>query len=713
MILAPRRALALALAIVCLTSVVAFGDATAAAWIFKDGFEGGNLSKWDTSQNVSVIKNSTLAFKGKWVARATSNGTAAYASDTLASTKVELFARVRFKIESQTSDAQILSLRTASGAELLSVGRASSGALTLTNGVTGGIQASVTTVTAGVWHEVMLHVHLDDDTSRWDVMFDHVDVPQLAALGALGTNPIGQFRVGESRSGRTVTMLLDDAGYDDEAVDDTAPSTPTGLSLQSLTAAAARVNWAANPAIDGVDRYSLYRDGVFVTAVNEDQNSFTDLTVTPGASYTYKVEAVDNAGNTSPMSAGIVVVVPLPNATGPTVPTGLAVDVVRSDQVSLVWNANPAADETRTYRIMRDGVEVGVVTGWDLYFIDTGLTPSTGYAYTIIARDVGGLSSAASPPVMITTSPSDTPTVWWGVATHKEGSTSDRQVRQNLESTIGRDFVTFRKYANWTQNIPSNLQRSDWDNEGIMPFTAWTTYVKGAGDLTYADIASGARDAEIHAQAVRIRDSEIPMFFTFQHEPEDGQGATDPQAGPPQDYIAAYIRIHDIFEEEEVDNVTWVNTLTLASFKRSKGKTAEAWSPPPQYYDYVGVDGYVRWPCVQWDGRPFFSFRDTFRESYEFAASLGKPLFIGEIGIIEQTSCGNTSGDPDAKADWYRETRAQMKAWPLVVGVAWTHATVNFLDSFLLDYHVDTSPGALEAFIEAGDDPYFGRSAPP
>jgi len=127
--------------------------------------------------------------------------------------------------------------------------------------------------------------------------------------------------------------------------------------------------------------------------------------------------------------------------------------------------------------------------------------------------------------------------------------------------------------------------------------------------------------------------------------------------------------------------------------------------------DYVGVDGYVRFPCVQWDGRPFLTFKQTFQEAYDFAQGLGKPLFIGEVGIIEQDSCGY-AGDPNAKAEWVAQGLAQMRAWPGVIAICWSHVIVNFLDQHVLDYHVDSTPQAFDAFMQGVDDRYFQRPPP-
>ena len=98
---------------------------------------------------------------------------------------------------------------------------------------------------------------------------------------------------------------------------------------------------------------------------------------------------------------------------------------------------------------------------------------------------------------------------------------------------------------------------------------------------------------------------------------------------------------------------------------------------------------------------------------------MGKPLFIGEVGIIEQTECNNTSGDPQAKANWVLEAASQTKAWnddPAeadVIALCWSHVIVNFLDRHKLNYHVDTTPQAWAAFIQDTNDPYFRRRGVP
>ncbi|HEX8094458.1 fibrinogen-like YCDxxxxGGGW domain-containing protein [Jatrophihabitans sp.] len=82
--------------------------------------------------------------------------------------------------------------------------------------------------------------------------------------------------------------------------DTTAPTAPGSLASTGVTTTAATLNWAAATDDRGVTDYQVLRDGVQVgqtTALN-----WTDAGLTPGATYSYTVTAVDAAGNVGPAS---------------------------------------------------------------------------------------------------------------------------------------------------------------------------------------------------------------------------------------------------------------------------------------------------------------------------------------------------------------------------------------------------------------------------
>ena len=92
-----------------------------------------------------------------------------------------------------------------------------------------------------------------------------------------------------------------------------------------------------------------------------------------------------------------------PDTAAPTAPTNLAAKATSPTSVDLSWTA--ATDDVGVvgYGVLRNGVEVGTAAGTS--YTDSGLTPSTAYSYTVVARDAAPNTSPASPAASVTTPP--------------------------------------------------------------------------------------------------------------------------------------------------------------------------------------------------------------------------------------------------------------------------------------------------------------------
>jgi hypothetical protein len=281
----------------------------------------------------------------------------------------------------------------------------------------------------------------------------------------------------------------------------------------------------------------------------------------------------------------------------------------------------------------------------------------------------------------------------------------------HFESEIGRPFAVVRKYSLWNEAIPGKVAQAA-AARGAIPYVSWEVYRQGAPALTFADVADGSQDAAIRAQAESIKRSGIHMLFTFMHEPEfsQGQGAK-PQAGPASEYVAAFERVHRIFQQMGVTNVIWVADLGASTFAGLDGGTS-AWMPPASDYSMVAADGYVKWPCEP--GRENLSFSQLFTPAESYAQSVGKPLMIGEVGVQEFDACGNVAGSPDGKADWIAAAAKTIERWPNVRVVCWTYGSNYKYDRGVnLVWSEDSTPQALAAFRTAGLDAYFRASGWP
>lgn len=79
-----------------------------------------------------------------------------------------------------------------------------------------------------------------------------------------------------------------------------APSTPTNLAIDNLTATSAKVTWTASIDDVMVKHYVLFLDGTRYGVVNTTSNDFVGLT--PATTYTVRVQAVDLGDNASELS---------------------------------------------------------------------------------------------------------------------------------------------------------------------------------------------------------------------------------------------------------------------------------------------------------------------------------------------------------------------------------------------------------------------------
>ncbi len=199
-----------------------------------------------------------------------------------------------------------------------------------------------------------------------------LDAPQLRStcvgLAAVAVNPVGTV------GGLTATV-----------------TGPTQVSL----------GWVASTDNVAVTGYTVFRDGTALTTVDGGSLSYDDTTIQPGISYSYTVDAFDQAGNHS--AASDPAVAGSPDTQSPTVPTGLAATATGPTQVDLSWAASTDDVGVTGYTIYRDGTSIATVAGASLTYSDTSAVPNTGYTYTVDAYDQAGNHSAVSDPAGATT----------------------------------------------------------------------------------------------------------------------------------------------------------------------------------------------------------------------------------------------------------------------------------------------------------------------
>jgi hypothetical protein len=266
-----------------------------------------------------------------------------------------------------------------------------------------------------------------------------------------------------------------------------------------------------------------------------------------------------------------------------------------------------------------------------------------------------------------------------------------------LEGEIGRQLDAIRRYSYWGGYVPDRTHL--WAAQGgRIPYISLHAYSMGKkAIIPWAEIARGDHDAYLLQVGQKLAAFGYPTYFNFHHEPEN-----EPECGTPADFQAAFARVRSVIDSAGATNLMWVCTLMGGTYRGRHGG-ADSWVPDPSTYTFVGTDGYNRFPIVPHPG--WMSFSDVFISAQQKAVSLGKKLFIGEFGTIEQTA-GGYPGDPQAKAIWFQDAASTVTSWGNVEAAIYSHTVANF-SGYKMPYWIDTSASSLASFSSMASLPPF------
>jgi fibronectin type 3 domain-containing protein len=183
------------------------------------------------------------------------------------------------------------------------------------------------------------------------------------------------------------------------------PSVPANVAATAPSAVKVSVTWLASTGSLPIASYRVFRGSSassLVQAATRATTSYTDTTVSPATLYYYAVEAVDTAGDVSPMSADVQVTTPVM----PSAPANLAATAISSYKIGLSWSAPTGGLTISSYRVFRGSSpsnlsQAGTTTKTS--YTDSSLTPGTTYYYAVEAADSGGDVSPMSGAISATT----------------------------------------------------------------------------------------------------------------------------------------------------------------------------------------------------------------------------------------------------------------------------------------------------------------------
>jgi chitodextrinase len=190
------------------------------------------------------------------------------------------------------------------------------------------------------------------------------------------------------------------------AADTTAPSTPGSVTASGTSATQIDVSWKASTDNVAVAGYNIYRNGTKVT--NVAGTKYSDTSLSPKTAYSYYVEAYDQAGNVSAVSATATAsTLASPDQTAPSAPSSLSASAKSPTQVDLSWKTSTDNVGVSSYLVLRNNAVIATTTATT--YSDTTAVANTSYTYAIEAQDAAGNVSAASSNVSVKTpNPADT-----------------------------------------------------------------------------------------------------------------------------------------------------------------------------------------------------------------------------------------------------------------------------------------------------------------
>jgi hypothetical protein len=228
-----------------------------------------------------------------------------------------------------------------------------------------------------------------------------ISVPATATLKFFGKDTAGN------------SSTVQTAAYTINPVDTTAPNPITGLTAGTPTSSSVPLSWTISNSGDVANQEVAYSSNggtsytVASGVINPSSNTYTVTGLAANQAYTFRVVAIDGAGNRSTAVTTTATTSAAADTTPPEVVTNLAAGTPTSSTVPLTWTASVASDISK-YEVAysTDGtnytIASAVVTG-NSYTV-TGLIASTLYTFRVASIDTSNNRSSSNPTVQATTS---------------------------------------------------------------------------------------------------------------------------------------------------------------------------------------------------------------------------------------------------------------------------------------------------------------------
>ncbi|HMK91488.1 MAG TPA: glycosyl hydrolase, partial [Thermoleophilia bacterium] len=256
--------------------------------------------------------------------------------------------------------------------------------------------------------------------------------------------------------------------------------------------------------------------------------------------------------------------------------------------------------------------------------------------------------------------------------------------------------------SGFSPNNPSSLE--GWAKaNGKIPVISVKTKTTGGQAVSWSDIASAKKGSPLYTQMVtwadRMKAWPGEVYFCLNHEASNTKSLAN---GTAPEYIAAWQKMHKIFDKEGVTNViwTWIIGGTIPwEVPTTDRRYGPKWYPGDDWVDVLAVDVYNWSTCDH--SMPWRSFDSLTAAFQAFAAQHPtKATMVTEFGTAEEP------GDPTAKADWITQAAEDVKSWNNLQAFMAFHS--QYRNTPGCQWWLDTSKKSLKAAQAVGAQPYYG-----
>ena len=279
-----------------------------------------------------------------------------------------------------------------------------------------------------------------------------------------------------------------------------------------------------------------------------------------------------------------------------------------------------------------------------------------------------------------------------------------------LEGQLGRPLDFVRVFELWDSPFPTVFHNELVTNGQRMLLSVRARRSDGSF-VAWRDIADAQPGSQVYDELVawvqKIGALGVPVWFTFNHEPEVVENTAN---GTDQDFIDAWRRVVAEFAAQGVTNVSFVWVMTDYSFAvgPSDRRYAPLWYPGDDVVDYIGADPYNYASCRPLEPVAWRSLEDMIKPLRQFGAQHpDKGLILAEWASTEMAGDGGA-----AKAAWIDDAQTLFKTagWDQFVAISYFVRTNPAQPGCL--WPADSTATALAALQAMASDSFYGGDTP-